>query len=168
MKNINTDLEEKYGKATLLLFDAVYRKDIPKVEKILLTIIEDILHRYPQKPQNENPVFSKDYETLSKIYAEFDEPYFEWLRGNGLPSAEEPSNLEMSEFLTATLSETDRQLFDFIPAILNYLQADNSFYFDQPQLLNAIEEYKKYHKITLSHVEPPFHDTSPLPHTRRN
>lgn len=151
------------------LFEAVYYKKGDVVEETFLHLLEKILKRHPHKPRENDGQAQHDYRILEMLLADFDGVYFDWLKASNLPYKDDdrPVNPEMNDTLLNSVTTEGLQIVNFfIYSSIHYLDKDTRFYFDQPQLLNALGEYKSHKKVALLNAEPPFHDTSALPGTR--
>src|SRR6266446_763797 len=166
MTTMNEYLSNCYEADIPALFEAVYYKRSDVVEETFLRLLERILDRHPHKPSENDEQAQHDYHTLEMLLADFDGVYFDWLKASYLPYSDDdkPENPEMNDILLGCVTPEGLEVINpFIYNTMHYLDKDARFYFDQPRLLEAIAEYRKYHKTTLFDKEPPFHETSPLP-----
>jgi hypothetical protein len=160
MLTTNEYLTNLYDADIPILFEAVYNKDTTIVENTLLHLLEKILQRHPYKPRQDDQQTQREWKTLEMLLIFFDGVYFTWLKASHLPYTpdDKPEISEMNETLLNAVSTQGLKVINtFIYSTMHFLETDRTFYYDQQQLLQAIEEYKKTGTVSLFQSSPPHH-----------
>ncbi len=129
------------------MYEAVYRKGKEKVELLFISILDDILKRYPNKSQPDDKTVTEDIRVLELFIADFDIDYADYLSEvKGIDS----SGLwaEASSFAFGLISNP-WGLSDLIACIIQYLQGGEQSSYSYDSLLRSLDEYKKNRVIKV-------------------
>ena len=142
METIDQFLKTRYHKNIPSLFAAVYERDVVAVKDILLTMLEEIIKKYPERPTEDNKEAKKDWSTLELLVIFFDIEYEMWLRQHHYPF-ESVNPLETNDYLNALFQKEDAQFIDDIIFSMMHYLAGYKTSKEQKYFIDALEKYKK-------------------------
>lgn len=144
-----------YSKELTSLKATIKQKQFVLAEHILLKLLQNILLKFPHKPQSS--VY--EYKTVQLLYSKFDQkaadspPLYDEIHSP--EQSQEWIDRKPKNYYLLACCRNPRLMDKILLEMRNYLLPEEDWYFSQKELLKALNEYEEIGYSEFINLSPP-------------